>query len=40
LMIFICNAGDEDNTADAYELNDLLQERFKNAQKKTWSIRV
>jgi hypothetical protein len=34
LMIFICNAGDEDNTADAYELNDLLQERFKNAQKK------
>ena len=29
LMIFICNAGDEDNTADAYELNDLLQERFR-----------
>ncbi|MFM8252328.1 MAG: hypothetical protein ACKOBW_12085, partial [Planctomycetota bacterium] len=28
-LIFICKSGDEDNTADAYELRDLLRERYR-----------
>jgi hypothetical protein len=33
-LIFICKSGDEDNTADAYELRDLLREHHAKDQQR------